>query len=99
MPDVPRLLDDLDVDGSGKRLAVVPLLVATRPRLRVDLKPRVPRDAEGLSLCAVSSSSRRRRASSRLCSSSAALRSAARCRSMASASCSARSSVTPFHDG
>lgn len=100
MPDVPRLLDELVVGGSGRRLPEVPLLVAVRPRVvRDPLVPRMPLDDEGASLLAVSCSSRRRRSSSLLCSSSAALHSAARCFSNASASCSARSSVRPFQPG
>jgi hypothetical protein len=99
IPVVPRPLDELDAGGSGRRLPVVPLLVAILPRLRVVLGPLVPLELEGANLLTTSSSSRRRRSSSRLCSSSAALRSATRCFSNPSASCSAKSSVRPFQAG
>lgn len=100
MPEVPRLLEELVVRTSGRRLPAVVLLVATRPRVGlVPLVPRRPLVDGGASLLAVCSSSRRLRSSSRRRSSSAALRSAARCFSRASASCSARSSERPFQPG
>lgn len=63
--------------------------------------PAVPRRGlePGARLRLVSASSLRRRNSSRRCSSSRALRSASCCRWRASASCSTRSSVVPFHLG
>ena len=100
--EAPRVPDAPDEELVSCAV-VPPRTVDDLARVRAPLSliaPRVPRAVPDAAACLRSVSvSRFLRSSSRLSSSSAALRSAARCLRRASASCSARSSVAPLQPG